>query len=58
MSKRKTDKGERNVKTFLGKEIVPVFYYGKNVGHGNYMAGTVDGKLLEDKGKPIPFKGL
>ena len=42
-----------------GKEVRPAKYFGKHVGHGNYMAGTVDGELVVDSsGKPIPYKQI
>jgi len=40
-----------------GKPVMPVMYLGKMIGHGNYMAGTIDDKLVTDKtGRPIPYK--
>lgn len=39
-------------------DIVPIFYYGRNQGHGNYMAGqrSDNKELLMDKdGKPYPY---
>lgn len=43
-----------------GKEVRPVKYIGKNVGHGGtYMAGSVDGELVVDAtGRPIPYKRI
>ena len=42
-----------------GKEVRPVKYFGKNAGHGTYMAGSIDGQLVTDStGRPIPYKSL
>lgn len=41
------------------KLVSPVLYGGSRIGHGNYMAGHIDGKTVEDKtGRPIPFKQI
>ena len=42
-----------------GKEVRPVKYFGKNSGHGTYMAGSIDGLLVTDStGRPIPYKAI
>ena len=42
-----------------GKEVRPVKYFGKNSGHGTYMAGSIDGQLVTDStGRPIPYKAI
>ena len=42
-----------------GKEVRPVKYFGKNAGHGTYMAGSIDGQLVTDStGRPIPYKAI
>lgn len=42
-----------------GKVIKPVKYMGKHIGHGNYIAGAVEGEIIVDRdGKPIPYKSL
>jgi hypothetical protein len=47
------DKGLTGKRALGGKLVVPTLYYGKAVGHGRYMAGAVDGKLVRDEnGKP------
>lgn len=51
------------IKDFNGKEIFiePVFYWGRNLGHGNYMAGVrSDNKELfaDDAGKPYPYNQI
>lgn len=41
------------------KLVTPVFYGGSRAGHGNYMAGYIDGKTVEDRnGRPIPYKQI
>lgn len=41
------------------KLVTPTFYAGSRVGHGNYMAGHVEGKTYDDStGRPIPFKQI
>lgn len=41
------------------KLVTPVLYGGSRAGHGNYMAGYVDGKTYDDKdGRPVPFKQI
>ena len=41
------------------KEVRPVKYFGKNSGHGTYMAGSIDGQLVTDStGRPIPYKAI
>lgn len=42
-----------------GKPIVAVLYAGRQIGHGKYMAGQVDGNLIVDSaGRPIPYRSL
>ena len=42
-----------------GKEVRPVKYFGKNSGHGTYMAGSFDGQLVTDStGRPIPYNAI
>ena len=42
-----------------GKEVVPVLYYGKPVGHGKYMSGKVNNEMICDSnGKPLPYRGI
>tara|TARA_Y100000592_G_scaffold71323_1_gene110994 strand:+ start:1953 stop:2150 length:198 start_codon:yes stop_codon:yes gene_type:complete len=54
---RSTKKNSYRVRD--GKEVRPAKYYGKHVGHGSYMAGTIDGELVVDSsGKPIPYKQI
>lgn len=47
-------------KRYLGdKEVKPAWYHGSREGHGNYMGGHVDDRLVEDaNGKPLPFKQI
>jgi len=41
------------------KIVSPVWYHGSREGFGNYMAGHIDGKTVEDQnGKPIPFRQI
>ncbi|MCC7259754.1 MAG: hypothetical protein IT567_01825 [Alphaproteobacteria bacterium] len=41
-----------------GKEVKPVFYFGKHKGHGNYIAAAFDnGNLAMDaQGRPLPYQ--
>ncbi len=44
---------------YNGKEIEPIFYYGKHSGHGNYMAARYIGTndlALDEKQAPLPWK--
>jgi hypothetical protein len=42
-----------------GKKVEPVLYYGRNAGHGTYMAGQVDGQTVVDhSGRPVPYKQI
>lgn len=45
---------------YLGdSEVRPTWYHGSREGHGNYMAGSINGITVEDaNGKPIPFKQI
>mgnify|MGYP005690311963 CR=1 FL=1 len=40
-----------------GKEVKPVAYMGKMIGHGNYIAAQDAGgnMILDASGKPIPY---
>ncbi|TFH09133.1 MAG: hypothetical protein E4H14_05055 [Candidatus Thorarchaeota archaeon] len=41
------------------KEIKPVLYVGRAVGHGRYFACMVDGVMvLDNDGVPVPFRQL
>lgn len=54
-------KTEKHVIKHEGKEVVPVLYDGKRIGHGKYMAAKYakDGKLICDKdGKPLQFQQI
>ena len=62
-TKIKTAKiGSQNEKTtghrrLDGKEVVPVLYYGKPIGYGKYISGSVNGELVCDaNGKPVPYR--
>lgn len=55
------NRGENTgVKKVNGKEIKPVFYIGKHLGHGNYMAGQSENgqMILDSKGIPLPFSKI
>lgn len=53
------DKGAAGKRMHEGKEVRPVLYVGRQVGHGKYMAGSVDGKLLMDaNGIPMRFSRI
>jgi|7_EtaG_2_1085326.scaffolds.fasta_scaffold159113_2 hypothetical protein len=54
-NKRDKDFGRRR---YVGDKIaVPVKYYGRGAGHGNYLAGKVDGDLVRDStGRPLPWR--
>jgi hypothetical protein len=42
-----------------GKDVKAVLYNGKHAGHGKYMAGEVDGKLITDStGKPLALTSV
>lgn len=46
-------------KTIDGKTVRPVLYAGKSIGHGTYMAGSVDGEMVMGRdGRPIPYKRI
>lgn len=41
------------------KIVTPIWYGGSRVGHGNYMAGQIDGVTVEAaNGRPIPFRQI
>jgi len=42
-----------------GKKVTTVRYIGWDVGHGKYMTGEVDGKMVKDiNGKPLPLRQI
>lgn len=46
----------QRVRRLDGKEVKPVLYNGRNIGHGKYLAASIDGELvLDESGKPFPF---
>ena len=48
------DKGASGKRTYNGKDVRPVLYVGRHIGHGKYMTGSVDGALITDaKGVPV-----
>lgn len=50
---------EQRIRMLDGAEVKVTKYFGIHAGHGNYMAGTVDGDLVCDSnGKPIPYKKI
>lgn len=50
--------GQR-VRMLNGKKVIAVKYVGHWGGHGTYMAGAVDEKLVCDKnGKPLPLRDV
>ena len=59
---RKSNKRERaevRHRLFEGKPVIPVSFTGASAGHGNYMAGMLDGQTIRDKaGRPIPFQNF
>jgi hypothetical protein len=53
------DKGASGKRMHNGKEVRPVLYVGRQVGHGKYIAGSVDGALiLDQKGIPVRFSRI
>lgn len=53
------DKGEAGKRYLNGKEVRPIMYVGRHLGHGKFIAGTIDGKLVTDAaGKPLKFKSI
>ena len=60
-AKTATNDGGMQKRRYVGEDVVvPVMYEGHYVGNGGqYMAGMVNGKLVEDKnGKPLPLKAV
>lgn len=54
---KKGDSQRRRVRMLDGKEVKPVLYNGRGIGHGKYFAASIDGQLLCDKdGKPFLFR--
>lgn len=52
-------KGDSGKRFYEGKEVRPVLYVGRHVGHGSFVAGSVDGKLVLDaNGVPVKFKQI
>jgi hypothetical protein len=52
-----TKKDGQYTRRLDGKDVRAVMYNGKHAGHGRYIAGEVDGKLVVDaSGKPLPLK--
>ena len=50
---------ETSYRTVRGKTVVPVLYAGRSLGHGQYIAGTIDGVLVcNSLGIPIPYKQI
>ncbi len=40
-----------------GEKVTPALYCGLNVGHGKYLAGMVNDRLIEDaSGRPLQFR--
>mgnify|MGYP001205537053 CR=1 FL=1 len=63
MGKAKTATNDDGMqrRRYVGEDVVvPVMYDGHYVGNGGqYMAGMVNGKLVEDSnGKPLPLKAV
>jgi hypothetical protein len=56
----KSNRGAGQRKRFVGdEEVQAVYYYGKHLGHGAFMAGAVNGELILDKdGRPLPLKSV
>lgn len=47
------------IRRLNGKDVKATMYNGKHAGHGKYMAGEVDGKLVADSsGKPLPLSSI
>lgn len=48
------------IKKIGGKVVKPVYYIGKYLGHGNYMAGQFeDGKMITGANNvPVPFSDI
>lgn len=45
-----------NYKVIKGQVVKPVLYAGRSIGHGQYMAGTINDKLVVDStGKPLAY---
>ena len=59
VSRRAGTKPPPNYKKINGHIVKPCLYVGKQVGHGNYMAGVCQNMLVRDKtGRPIPYKSI
>lgn len=56
----KSGRAVKRVRMLDGEKVRATKYWGKNVGHGNYMAGYIsEGQLICDSaGKPIPYKQI
>lgn len=53
------DKGSSGKRYLNGKEVRPVLYVGRHVGHGKYITGSVDGKLVLDAaGLPVRYNRI
>lgn len=48
---------DQRKRMYQGKVVKATKYFGRPVGHGIYMAGLVDGKLVMDAtGRPLPLR--
>lgn len=42
-----------------GKKVTPVLYNGRAIGHGKFMAASVDGQMLYgEDGIPLPYNSV
>lgn len=49
----------QKVRKLDDKVVKMVLYNGRNLGHGKYFAGEINGQLVEDaSGKPVPFRSI
>lgn len=52
-----TKKTPQKVRMYDGSVVRPVLYNGKNIGHGKYLAGEVQGELIcDDAGVPYQYR--
>jgi hypothetical protein len=48
----------QRVRKLDGVVVQPVLYNGNAIGHGKYYAGNVNGQLVEENGRPVPFREI
>ena len=51
-------KQQQYARVHEGNVVRPVLYDGRHAGHGKFFAAAIGDRMIEQDGKPVPFRSI